>query len=294
VRPIGGLPSQPTGYQFTRVAGGWAVQASAATQRAVYFLSDQGRSAALVGQADTAAPGPAGTLWLTSYLLGADPATSAGTAQEVSIAGRPLGPRLTLPAGYMIVQGTSRGLLLAPLIQRQGTAGDKLWDPAAPRSARDFDDVIAASATRISWAPPCTGRCQVRVLDLASGRQTSAELPKASWVDRAAFSPDGRFLALQVSFGDNSDDGQVAVQLELLSEASGRLTVVPQTWVSSDAMAGFGWPAGGDSLVAELSFTTKVQLASWHPGASRLAIAALGPLHSPAALVIGQGVPLGG
>ena len=31
-----------------------------------------------------------------------------------------------------------------------------------------------------------------------------------------------------------------------------------------------------------------VQLASWRPGASRLAIAALRPRHSPASLVIGQ------
>jgi hypothetical protein len=66
---------------------------------------------------------------------------------------------------------------------------------------------------------------------------------------------------------------------------------VPHTWVSSDALVGFGWPAGSDSLVAEFSFTTKVQLASWRPGASRLAIVVLRPQHSPASLVIGQHLP---
>ena len=66
---------------------------------------------------------------------------------------------------------------------------------------------------------------------------------------------------------------------------------MPQTWVSSSALVGFGWAGGGDSLVAELSFTTKVQLASWHPGASRLAITTPGPQHSPASLVIGQYAP---
>jgi len=81
------------------------------------------------------------------------------------------------------------------------------------------------------------------------------------------------------------------VQLELVSTASGRLTAVPQTWVSSTALIGFGWPASSDSLVTELSFTTKVQLASWHPGASRLAITAPGSQHSPASLVIGQDAP---
>jgi hypothetical protein len=66
---------------------------------------------------------------------------------------------------------------------------------------------------------------------------------------------------------------------------------VPETWVSSDALVGFGWAASSDSLVAELSFTTKVQLASWRPGERRLAIAVLTPKHNPVSLVIGQYEP---
>jgi hypothetical protein len=301
VQPIEGLPAQLSGYQFTRVPGGWAVQAIPVVQtscvgctippRAVYFLADAGRSVAKVGLADAVAPGITGTLWLTSYPPGADPGTAAVSAQEVSLAGRPLGPPIRIPARYVIVQGTSRGLLLAPIDQQSGALTDKLWNPAAPGSARAFAEVIAASATQVAWASPCTARCRVQVLDLATGRQVTAELPPTSAVSNASFSPDGRFLALQVSFGDNDDDGQLAVQLESVSTASGRLTVVPQTWASSDALVGFGWPASGDSLVAELDFPAKVQLASWRPGASRLAIAALTPANHPGALVIGQYLP---
>jgi hypothetical protein len=300
VVPIGGLPPQGSGYQFIRAAGGWAVQAAPGTQavcgscagpRAVYFLADHGRSVTQAGLADAVAPGTAGALWLTSYLLGADPRTAAGTAREVSIAGRPLGPQLRLPAGYLIEQGTDRGLLLAPMTQRPGAMADKLWDPAAPRSGRTLAGVIAASATQIAWALPCVTRCRVQVLNLATGRQVSVELPEASSVAKAAFSPDGSFLAVQVGFSDDSAAGARAVQLELLSMTSGRLTTVPQTWVSSDALAGFGWPADSDSLVAELNFTTKVQLASWRPGASWPAITVLRPQHSPASLVIGQYAP---
>ena len=301
VLPIGGLPQQRSGYQFTRMAGGWAVEAAPAApvvcascagpQRVVYFLADAGRSAVVAGLADAVAPGAAGTLWLTSYPSEADPATAAGTAWEVSIAGRQLGPRLRLPAGYMIVQGTGHGLLLAAVAQQAGTSADRLWDPASGRWVRTFDEVIAVGPAQIAWAPPCSARCRVQVLNLDTGRQVPVELPAASWVASADFSPDGRFLALQASFGDNSNDGQMAVQLELVSTASGRLTVIPQTWVSSDALAGFGWPAGSDTLVAELTFTSKVQLASWQPGDSQLAIAALGPRHSPLSLVIGQYAP---
>jgi hypothetical protein len=297
VAPIGGLPRQPSGYQFVRVTGGWAVQAGpagcgscAGPRRAVYFLADQAQAVTQVGLADAVAPGVAGTLWLISYPPGAEPRTAAGTAQEASITGRPLGPQLRLPAGYLIEQGTDRGLLLAPVAQDSGTMPDTLWDPASPPGSRAFAGVIAASATEIAWVPPCTARCRVQVLNLATSRQVSIALPAASSVANAAFSPDGSFLALQVSFSDDSDDGELAVQLELVSVGSGRLTAVPDTSVSSDALVGFGWPASSDSLVAELSFTTKVQLAAWRPGERRLSIAVLRS-RNPASLVIAPDGP---
>jgi dipeptidyl aminopeptidase/acylaminoacyl peptidase len=191
----------------------------------------------------------------------------------------------------LIKQGTSRGLLLTPVAPGAGTMADKLWDPAAAQASRTFDEVIAASATQVAWVPSCVARCRMQVLNLATGREASVELPAASSVASAAFSPDGSFLVVQVSFSDNTANGARAVQLERVSLANGRLTAVPQTWVSSDALVGFGWPAGSDSLIAEFSFTTKVQLASWRPGASRLAIVVLRPQHSPASLVIGQYSP---
>jgi hypothetical protein len=301
VAPIGGLPRQPSGYQFVRTTGGWAVQAGLADQagcglcagprRAVYFLADHAQAVTQVGLADAVAPGAVGALWLTSYPSDAEPRTAAGMAREVSITGRPLGPQLRLPAGYLIEQGTDHGLLLAPVAQDSGTMPDTLWDPGPPQPHRSFAGVIAASATDIAWAPPCAAHCGVQVLNLATGRQVSVELPGARSAANAAFSPDGSFLAVQVSLSDDSDDGELAAQLELVSIASGRLTTVPQTWVSSNAMIGFGWPASSDSLVAMLGFTTKVQLASWHPGASRLAITTLKPQHSPGSLAIGPYAP---
>jgi len=126
------------------------------------------------------------------------------------------------------------------------------------------------------------------VLNLATGRQVTAELPGGRSVASAAFSPSGSFLAIEESFSSEADDGGQAVQLELVSVASGRLTAVPATGLSSDALISFGWPASSDNLVAELGFTTKVQLLSWRPGAGRPAVALLRPAQSPASLVIGR------
>jgi len=295
---IAGLPRNAAGYQFIRVGGGWAVQAApdadsgcgncAGPPLPVYFLANGARAVSQVGLASDVAPGAAaGTLWLTSYPAGADPGTAAGTAREVSVAGAPLGPEIRLPAGYVIYQATERGLLLAPVAAAPGATSDQLWDPATGRSGRTFAGVVAASANEVAWAPGCTGACRVQVLNLGTGRQTTVELPGVSSAASASFSPDGRLLAVEVSFYNGGDGGQLATQLDVASAASGRVSVVPGTWVSSDALAGFGWPAAGDTLIAELSFTTRVQVASWQPGTPRLAVAAIAPGQNSASLIVG-------
>ena len=298
VKPIGGLPRDGSGYQFVRLAGGWAVQASSGARlrcgscagqpAPVYFLGDRAPAVTGVGLANQVAPGPAaGTVWLTSYPAGADMSTTAGTAREVSVSGAPIGLRIMLPAGYVIDQATDHGLLLTPVVQRPGTAAYTLWDPATRQASRTFDGVIAASVSEIAWVTRCAPLCQVEVLDLATGRHTTVELARASSAARGAFSPDGDFLALEVSFRNGGDGGALATQLDVASLASGRLTAVPETGVSSDALTGFGWPAGRDSLIAELSFMTKVQVASWQPGAPRLAVALIPPGQNPASLIVG-------
>jgi hypothetical protein len=294
VQAIRGLPRDSSGYQFIRVAGGWAVQAAsgarlrcggcAGARAPVYFLADDAQSVTPVGTADSVAPGAAaGALWLTSYPPGAAMSSAAGYAQEVSVAGAPLGARLRLPAGYVIDQGMDRGLLLAPAVP-SGTATDELWNPAAARGAqgvsRTFDGVLAASAREIAWATRCDPVCRVEVLDLATGQRSVVSLPGASSAVNGAFSPDGKFLSLQVSFDNLGDDGALAMQLDVVSTASGHLSVVPAIRVSSDALVAFGWPVGSDDLVAELNFMAKLQVASWRPGTHRPTIAVINPVRA--------------
>jgi hypothetical protein len=296
--PIGGLPANRSGYQFSRVDGGWAVQASpglsgtcggcAGPPPPVWFLADGARSVTRVGTANLVAPAStAGAVWMTSYPVGANMTTAAGTAREAGPAGA-LSRPVKLPSGYAIAQGTDRGLLLAPVGQVPGTAAaDKLWDPSAPRASQTFDGVLAASPGEIAWTSRCTAKCDVQTLDLATGKHTVVALPTGSSAASGAFSPDGGFLALQVSFGNTGDGGELAVQLDVAATTSGRLTAMPGTWASSDALVSFGWPAAGDSLVAEFSFTTKTQLASWHPGASHPAVTVIKPGPNQASLILG-------
>jgi hypothetical protein len=289
---IGGLSADASGYQFTRVGGGWAVQANGtacgdcdALPTPVWFLANGAQSATPVGTANLVAPAAgADALWLTSYFPTANTATAAGTAREVSLTGAPLGRPVSLPPGSVIDQATERGLLLTPANPQPGEAGYTLWNPASRTTSRTFDDVIAASATEIASTSSCATTCRVQVLDLATGRQTAVSLPPGSSAAGGAFSPSGRLLALQVSY---DLDDNLAMRLDVASIASGALTEVPRTAVSSDALFSFGWPAQGDSLVAEFTFMPTIQLASWHLGASRLAVSVLKPGHTQASLVVG-------
>jgi hypothetical protein len=295
---IGGLPADSAGYQFAPADGGWAVQADSAAKIAcdgcsglampVWFLADGARSATRVGLANLVAPADsADDLWLTSYRPGANSVTAAGTAREVSPSGTLLGPPVVLPAGYVIEQGTDRGLLLAPTNPASGTGADRLWNPASKQTSRTFGPVVAANATEVASAPRCAPTCSVQVMNLATGRDTVVRLPAGSAATNGAFSPSGGYLALQVTSENTGDDGALAMRLDVASVASGRLTVVPGTFVSSDALAGFGWPDNSNGLVAEFNFESATQVTSWHPGAGKLAMAVVKPGAIQAALVVG-------
>jgi hypothetical protein len=297
VDPIDGLPVDKAGYQFARTAAGWTIQAvstaspfcagCAGLPQPVYFLGDHAQSAGPVGAADESAPAATpGALWLTTFRPGADLSTGTATAQEVSVGGRMIGRPLRLPAGQVIDQATDRGLLLAPATSLPGATALRLWDPVTGQFGRAYTGVIAAGPREVAWTSQCAPTCRIHLQNLATGAEHVISLRAGRSVASGSFSQDGGFLALQVSSG-SKDDSTSSVELEVASAATGRLTVVPDTFASSDALVSFGWPSSADRLVAELSFTTKVQVAAWRPGAGKLAVAVVAAGRLPAAVVTG-------
>ena len=292
---IGGLPADSAGYQFTRVGGGWAVQANGSfcgggdcdtAPSPVWYLANDAQSAIPIGTADLVAPADnANAMWLTSYFPTANNVTTGSMAREVSTTGAQLGPSVKLPRGYVIDRATDRGLLLVSAGKQSGDSVYTLYNPSSAKATRTFENVIAASPTEVAWTSRCDPTtCRVEVLDLATGKQTGIGLPAGSSAAGASFSPSGRLLALQLSYGL---DGALAMRLDVATVASGRLTEVPRTSVSSDALFAFGWPVQSDSLIAEFTFMPTIQLASWQLGSSRLAVSVLKPGRDQASLVVG-------
>ncbi len=287
--PIRGLPRRGNGYQLIRIAGGWTAQPfpgnhsncanCAPRPPPVYYVADGSRAASRIGDADYTAPATApGTLWLVTYRRGADMSAAAGTAQQVSVTGAALGPRLSLPAGYVIDQGTRAGLLL---VQEQASGSSpvryELWDPGTRRVTRSFVNVIAASPAEIAWMPACTAGCRVHVLRLPGGPAAEISLPGRSQSYDGAFSPDGRFLALLVTARVTASGWPAATRLMVAEVATGRITAVPGTMVGSRIGVSFGWQARGHRLIADVPVGEpghyEWQIAAWRPGDARLSVA---------------------
>ena len=282
--PIRGLPRPDHSYQLIRVAGGWAAlpfpgngvwcgDNCAPPPVPVYYIADRSRVAIRLGTADLVAPAAAtGAVWLVNYRTGAVMPAAAGTAQQVSVSGAALGLRRRLPRGYVIDQGTAAGLLL---VSAPGTAAVRyqLWDPGTRRVSRRFPDLIAVSPGAIAWAPACTARCTVHVLNLHGGPGRVIPLPGRSQAYAGAFSPDGRLLALLVAARTEAGGRVVADRLVVAAVASGRLTAVPGTTIGSGIGVDFGWQAGSDRLVADVGLQDAWQVAVWHPGDAHLYVA---------------------
>jgi hypothetical protein len=295
IRPITGLPSDRYGYSFTRVGGGWAVlpdevgSASFGPAVPVFYLPSGSNTADMIGVADQAAPAAdRHSLWLVNYPPHIPLIKAIGVAQEFTANGLSIGRLVLLPAGYELVRGTRRGLLLAPVLPSADGRTVQLWNPVTTRFTATFNAVVAASADAIAYTVPrCTSACPVHVLNLATGYKLTLRAPAGHTVTSAAFSPDGRYLALEVSAGESSDGETLEVQLEVAALATGHLTVLPHTWATGEPLTGLGWPGNGDRLVVELNTGSEVQLAFWAPGDRAVAIADLGLNANAADIIVG-------
>jgi hypothetical protein len=296
IRPIAGLPSDRYGYSFTRVGGGWAVlpdevgSASFGPAVPVFFLPNGSHTVDMIGVADQVAPADnRHALWLVNYPPHTPLLTAVGLAQEFTTNGLSAGRPLLLPAGYELVRGTKRGLLLAPVQPIADGRTVRLWDPVTERFTASYNAVVAASADAVAYiAPRCTSGCPVHVLNLVTGYKLALRVPSGHTVTDAQFSPDGRYLALEVSAGESSDSSTLEVQLEVASLATGHLTVLPHTWATGDPMTGLGWPGNDDRLVVKLNTGSEVQMAFWAPGHRSLAIAFVKGGQNPADVVVGS------
>jgi hypothetical protein len=213
-------------------------------------------------------------VWLATYPRATAKLTGSASAQLVSTAGRPLGPRYRLPADYVLGSGVGSYLLL---VNGQQQNRSVLWNPRTGRVLRHFDNVIAAGPEQIAWSPGCRS-CRVQILNVSTGTTVTTTIPGRNPAAlacpgvsvcpglNAAFSDDGRLLAVPLP----------GRELEVFDTGSGTVTAIPGTALSSAGWQRFGWQAGGHRLVMAAgpdSTASPGQLAYWEPGDAMLRVA---------------------
>jgi len=248
--------------------GRWLVYVGNGT--AVIRASLEGRPRVLGKTPFFARSATPGQIWL-EYFRGGVLGRGPVSVRSVPVAGGRLGPKIMLPAGASLIEGTDGGLLLEV---RQGlNYGLALWKPGAalrwlPHS-RFSDYGLAADARLVAYGTGCKidvtalhakndpnmgyNLCRLlRILNVVTGRLVSLKMPPgtAGWV------PDGFYRGEPIAPGN----GTIAAETKLrpTSQGSERLYVIGlsgprprRTPVPSAALvdASVAWSAEGSWLL---------------------------------------------
>jgi hypothetical protein len=257
---------------FTRVEGGWvasspvgpACQAAdcAGPPKEFYFFADGATRAAPVGTGyQVAGASHPGAVWLMAYPRPRDDiAGTSASAQLISTAGRPLGPRYRLPAGYLIDRGVGEYLLL-----RGHDGGSVLWNPRTGQMIRRFADVIGAGPSQVLWTQGC-GSCRLQILNLTTSDTVTTRIAGSQLATpRPVLSDDGKLMAVRLAHGP----------VGVLDTGNGELTVIPGTALSNAAWLKIGWLGETHRLVIIAGLKADpgaTQFGYWEPGQTRLTL----------------------
>jgi hypothetical protein len=252
----------------------------------VYYAATGSRAVTRVGFAngDVAVTADHAAVWLSSYRLATEPYSSRSqtlTTRKVDLSGHPLGPPVTLPAGYQLPvdpQGRFQqppGKLLLQARTNPKPSADRytLWDPSSHTDTATFGSLIAVSAHQIAWtALTCTeASCPLHLTDPATGATVTQPTPPGQMPTMTgSYSPDGHHLGLLMTAPADAS-GPGAVEVGLLDDATHRLTVIPDT--DLDIIPTLNWSADGRWLL--ITGLGGSQLGLIDPHARRLQVATL-------------------
>jgi hypothetical protein len=291
VQAVSGLSAPSEGVNFDPVPGGYvasdtriqsfcAAYFCAGPPYQYYFIADGSRRATHIGAGvvdrGAVAASNAGAVWLVSYPHAADNiATTSASVRLMSTRGRPLGPRYRLPAGFGLVRGVGKYLLLYQVPNFNPSKPPKtfppivdlLWDPGTGHTVRHLSNVLAAGPEQIAFSPPCR-ECRVQILNVATGK--SVTTPAPSDVTGAVFTDDGVLMAADIPGGE----------VGVFDTVTGVWTLLPGTALNSEEWQVFEWQPGSRRLVITAgpgrgNPPAWIQVAYWQPGATGLRLMTL-------------------
>jgi hypothetical protein len=211
------------------------------------------RPAVALGPADSViAAATDDRVWLVTY-----PAAGISRAREIGLDGVETQVARDVDGAAVIVAAVDRGLVVATQPDSAGRRPLEVHDPrdgSIVRTVTRRGIVLAARHDRVVWqAPDCRG-CPIEVTDVRTGQQRPLRraATAGATVHTAAFSPDGRTLALFESAADRPGVRVVLVDVGRGSTTSADVGSVSPTsaavvWSASGRWLFFG---AGNGIVA--------------------------------------------
>lgn len=213
-------------------------------------LGLRGMTSGATGVADLSGTGA----WIATYAIG----RNHPALRHVAFDGRPLDDMVELPGSYTPRAAFRGGLVLAA----DDGEGVLLWEPVRRKELHREDGLtlVAATSSRLVWAPPCGSGCEMTWFDLPNDFDGvgicgcgTFEVPGVTSWATAGLSPDGRRIALLT-----------------LSDTGTRITVcrvdpggceTPRT--AADDVTDLEWTADSATLLVAGRIG---RLAAWRPG----------------------------
>lgn len=267
---LSGLPV-PAGWELTGVravpAGLLAVvqrlQLVDTAPSSKMYLVRPGGAAVLLTAADVAVPAFGGQA-IFALRMGAtgpgSPANPPGVLSEVSLSGRIL-DRHPVPAGFDLLADTGAGLLVTVSPSSRGVDLQVLDRAtlAVRQRLGTVSYVLAATSTRVAWVTPgCTDTCQLVVVDVPAGARHTIALEPGYQAGAAAFSPDGRHLAVSY-YGRHPQlpGGAAPGVLDMVDLTTGQTQRIPGVNTAIKQAADLAWTPDGRWLAVAVGYPTR-------------------------------------
>jgi hypothetical protein len=181
-----------------------------------------------------------------------------GTLLQVSWTGRVLARHAT-PEGLSLQADTPQGLLVTISPRAEQPSRLQLIDPRTTKVIKQLgpvEYVVAATSTQAAWTSyRCVEHCALTVLDLPTGLRHAIPMPPDFYPGHAAFSPDGRRLAIAYyGLHPQQAGGPAPGFVEVRDVAGAGVVRIPGLATGIKQSAEVAWTPDGTGLALSVGF----------------------------------------
>ncbi|HEY5051119.1 MAG TPA: hypothetical protein VII50_09465 [Acidothermaceae bacterium] len=275
--PAGGCPE---GSVFRiRATEQWAAvwQPTSASQpcglaaNRLYIIDAATSTAHLIGSAEGVVTADRSSLWTVAGidLRPAQQLLVPEHVQRISLTGAILSRVYALPVGWTVIKGLTPDLLLLARDLANGLDNWEAWQPSTGAVLGQYERVLDANANVVVWVNNTCApdNCPIHLSPPAGGADRVVSLPAGGYAYDGSLSDDGKYLALSLGTGVDSEgatDQDTGVLVDIATRA---VHPIQQTKIpaSETGSLSLNWGPHGWLIVSTPGPNRTSQLAAYNP-----------------------------